>query len=62
MDVGSSIRSKHSDRSVLDRSIYTQSDGHFCFPIVTGNFSIQIYIYLLRSVFHLNWPVMDSDL
>ena len=29
--------------------------------MVTGNFSIQ-NLYIDRSMFHLNWPVMDSDL
>ena len=50
----------HSDRSVSDRSlsINIQSNGHFCF------FSYRQFFYtdLYRSMFHLNWPVMESDL
>ena len=59
MDVGSSIRSKHSDRSVY---IYIQSDGHFCFLSYRQFLYIDLSIYLYRSMFHLNWPVMESDL
>ena len=30
--------------------------------LVTGKSSIQIYTDLYRSMFHLNWPVMETDL
>ena len=32
------------------------SDGHFCF------LSCRQFLYIYRSISHLNWPVMESDL